>query len=155
MPCHCWCRCRCRERLACQYGLERNANVRLVRLLQNEVGCAPGTITANQYRNLFVGQAALAGRSYHSLFFALERFKEKGLVRFGNTNQSRGLLFIGQRKKTIAAPILLILIKFESRHLFKSDIAMFYFSVAFPGSRRKRGVACRDKSFIRFGTFCP
>lgn len=96
------------DSIACQYGLERSADVHLVSLLQNEVGCAPGTITANQHRNLFVGQAALrslatalAGRSCHSLFLALERFKEKGLVRFGNANQARGLLFIGQRKKTM------------------------------------------------------
>ena len=95
--------------IACQEGLERGADVRSIGLLENEVGRASGTITANQHRNLFVGQAAfrglaatLAGSARHTLLLALERFKEKRLVRFGNADQAQGLLLIGQRQKTMA-----------------------------------------------------
>jgi hypothetical protein len=64
-----------------QNGLEGRVNVRLIRFLKNEIGSVPGTVTTNQPWNLFVGQAsfrrfaaALAGRTFHALFLALERF---------------------------------------------------------------------------------
>lgn len=58
--------------VAGQYRFESLDDVRLVVLLQNEVGRASGSITANQHGNLFVGQTALgslgatfARRSWH------------------------------------------------------------------------------------------
>ena len=91
-----------------QNGLEGRANVRLIRFLKNEVGGASGTVTADQHRNLFVGQAsfrrfpaALAWCTFHAFLLPLERFKEECLVRFGNTDQVCRLLLIGQRKKTM------------------------------------------------------
>ncbi len=95
--------------IACQEGFERRADVLLVSLLQNEIGGTPRSITTNQHRNLFVRQTAFRGlaatfarRTSHSLLLALERFKEKRLVRFGNTDQAQGLLLVRQRQKTMA-----------------------------------------------------
>lgn len=91
-----------------QQWLERRTNVRLISLLKNKVRCVTSTITANQHRNLLVGQAAfrcfaasLVRCARHALLLALERFKEEGLIRFGNTNQAASLLYIGQRKETM------------------------------------------------------
>jgi len=40
-----------------QQRLECRADVRFIRLFQNKIGCAAGTITANQHRNLLLGHA--------------------------------------------------------------------------------------------------
>ena len=94
--------------IACQERLESRADVPFVSLLKHEVSGTPRSITTNQYRNLFVRQTAfrclsatLARRTSHALLLALERFKEKRLVRFGNADQAQGLLLIGQREKTM------------------------------------------------------
>ena len=42
----------------------------------------------------------------HAVFLALERFKELGFVRLGNTYQACGLLRIGQRAPAGDAPWL-------------------------------------------------
>ena len=65
------------DSIACQYGLERSADVHLVSLLQNEVGGAPETIAANQHRNLFVGQAAFRSLATVPCFLPLNDSRKK------------------------------------------------------------------------------
>jgi len=98
------------DRITGQNWLKGGVNVRLIRFLKNEVGGVPVTVTTNQNRNLFVGQASFrrfaapqAGCTHHALFFALERFKEECLVRFGNAHQVRRLLLIGQHEKAVTS----------------------------------------------------
>ena len=41
------------------------------------------------------------GPALQAVFVTLERFKKPGFISCGNANQMRGLLRIGQRKKTV------------------------------------------------------
>ena len=95
--------------IACHKRFERSADVHFVGFLQDKIGGTPRSVTTNQHRDLFVRQTAFrclsptfARRTSHALFLAFERFKEKRFIRFGDTNQTQGLLVIRQCEKTMA-----------------------------------------------------
>ena len=89
--------------VAGQYRFEGLEDVRPVVLFQNKVGRASCSITANQHRNLFVGQAAFgclaatfARCSRHSFLLTLKRLAEKGFVCFGDAHQLGGFVVVGE-----------------------------------------------------------
>lgn len=94
--------------IGCQKRLQDGADMFLVRARQHEVRCAARTIPTNQYRNLFVRQAALgglaaplAGGAGKPALLAFERFQEDRFVGLGNARQQRRPLRIGQVEKTV------------------------------------------------------
>ena len=113
---HCFRHCRQRllsvgaqNDIGCQKWLERSADMRLVGLLQDEVGGVSRAIPADQNSGLFCGQPALAGFAAplagcptQALSSAFLRLKEVGFIGFGNARQADCLLTVGQTQETVA-----------------------------------------------------